>query len=29
VVDGVIDVTTPTPEEIAQLVLSIGEVADD
>lgn len=29
VVDGVIDVTSPTPEEIAQLVLSIGEVADD
>ena len=26
VADGVIDVTNPTPEEIAQLVLSIGEV---
>lgn len=29
VVDGVIDVTTPAPEEIAQLVLSIGEVVGD
>lgn len=29
VVDGVIDVTSPTPEEIAQLVLSIGADAND
>lgn len=29
VVDGVIDVTTPTPDEIAQLVLSIGAVSDE